>query len=71
LLARAMIQIITFYRKYLSSLKKQPTCRFIPTCSEYGLEAFARYGFFKGGWKLLKRILKCNPLGPSGYDPLD
>lgn len=71
MLANFSIKLIKFYKKYLSSLKSYPMCRFVPTCSEYGIEAIGRYGFFKGGFMLLKRILKCNPLGPSGYDPVE
>ncbi len=46
------------------------TCRHIPTCSNYGMEAIKRYGFFKGGYLTLRRILRCNPFGTSGYDPV-
>ncbi len=45
-------------------------CRHIPTCSEYAIEAIDYYGAFKGSFMALKRILKCNPLGTSGYDPV-
>ena len=51
-------------------LSSQPTCRFTPTCSQYALEAFRKYGPFKGFWLSLKRILRCNPWGGSGYDPV-
>lgn len=71
MLTNLSIKLIKFYKKYLSSLKGYPTCRFVPTCSEYGIEAIGRYGFIKGGFMLLKRILKCNPMGPSGYDPVE
>jgi putative membrane protein insertion efficiency factor len=46
------------------------SCRYIPTCSNYGIEAIQKYGFFKGGWLTFKRILSCNPWGGSGYDPV-
>jgi putative membrane protein insertion efficiency factor len=46
------------------------SCRFVPTCSAYGLEAIKKYGPFKGGWLTLKRILSCHPWGKSGYDPV-
>lgn len=63
------IHIVKFYRMYISPLKK-PTCIFIPTCSQYSLEAFEKYGFFKGGFLTIKRILRCHPFSKGGYDPL-
>lgn len=71
LLKRVAISSIKFYQKYISTLKRRPSCRFVPTCSQYGIEAISQYGFLKGTFKLLKRFLKCNPFGPHGYDPLD
>lgn len=61
--------LIMFYRAAISPLFP-PACRFIPTCSEYGLIAFRRYGFCKGFVLTAKRILKCRPGGPHGYDPV-
>ncbi len=46
------------------------SCRFTPTCSQYGIEAFQKYGVFKGFWLTLKRVLRCHPWGGSGYDPV-
>ncbi|MGB9694685.1 MAG: membrane protein insertion efficiency factor YidD [Caldisericaceae bacterium] len=66
---RALLYIIAFYRKYISPLKP-PTCRFIPTCSEYSFEAINKYGVKKGGWLAIKRILRCNPYFPGGHDPV-
>ena len=63
-----MISIINIYQKIPFSSHKQ--CRFIPTCSNYAKEAILTYGSFKGTYLAIKRILKCNPLGPSGYDPV-
>ncbi|MBU0933990.1 MAG: membrane protein insertion efficiency factor YidD [Spirochaetes bacterium] len=60
---------VILYRKLLSPLFP-PTCRFYPTCSAYTLEALDRYGPLKGLYLSLKRILKCNPYHPGGYDPL-
>ncbi len=64
----AMI-VILFYRRCISPLTPS-SCRFYPTCSEYGLEAFKRFGFIKGFKLTFKRILKCHPKGPYGYDPV-
>ncbi len=64
------IGLIKFYRKYLSGLKAAPTCKFIPTCSEYGIEAIEKYGALKGGVLTVWRILRCNPFSKGGYDPV-
>jgi uncharacterized protein len=63
------IGIIKFYRRFISPITP-PTCRFHPTCSEYGLEAFRRFGFFKGFYLTVKRILKCQPFHKGGFDPV-
>lgn len=69
-LQKAALALIRFYRSYLSVLKPYPTCRFIPTCSEYALEAIKRFGFWRGTLLALWRILRCNPFCEGGYDPL-
>ncbi|MBP5572441.1 MAG: membrane protein insertion efficiency factor YidD [Bacteroidales bacterium] len=69
-LAAPFILLIKFYQICISPLKGGPTCRFTPTCSQYALEAFRKYGPFKGFWLSLKRILRCHPWGGSGYDPV-
>lgn len=61
--------IIRFYQKFISPMTP-PTCRFYPTCSHYGLEAFQKHGAFKGFWLTCKRILKCHPFHPGGFDPV-
>ena len=63
------ILLIKFYRVAISPLLG-PSCRFQPTCSEYGLIAFQRYGFKKGFVLTAKRLAKCRPGGPHGYDPV-
>jgi uncharacterized protein len=68
-LARAMIGAIRFYRKGISPLKP-PVCRFYPSCSQYGLEAVEKYGAAKGGWLLVRRLLRCHPLCRGGFDPV-
>ncbi len=67
---RVMLELVVFYRKYISALKPYPTCRFYPTCSQYAYEAISKYGAIKGGWMAAKRILKCHPFHPGGYDPV-
>ena len=47
-----------------------PKCRFTPTCSQYAIEAFRKYGPFKGGWMAIRRISRCHPWGGSGNDPV-
>ncbi|MGZ0086813.1 membrane protein insertion efficiency factor YidD [Caldibacillus thermoamylovorans] len=64
-----MIALIRFYQRFLSPLKP-PTCRFYPTCSTYGIEAIRRFGALRGGWLTTKRILKCHPFHPGGFDPV-
>ncbi len=64
-----VLKIIRVYQKYLSPLLG-PSCRFHPTCSEYALQAVETYGVFRGGFLAAKRVLKCNPWGGSGADPL-
>lgn len=59
-----------FYQKFLSPLKMKPSCRFYPTCSQYALDAVKKYGCLKGGYLAIKRILKCHPFHPGGYDPV-
>lgn len=70
LLAAPFILLIKFYQTCISPLKPASTCRFTPTCSQYALEAFRKYGPVKGFWLSLKRILRCRPGGGSGYDPV-
>ena len=62
---------IRFYRRYLSGLKRVPTCRFVPTCSEYALKAIEKRGALIGTLKAIWRILRCNPLCRGGYDPVE
>lgn len=67
---RILIRMIKFYRKYLSGMKRYSTCKYYPTCSQYGLEAIEKYGAFKGGLMAVWRILRCNPFSKGGYDPV-
>lgn len=61
--------LIKFYRMAISPLFPG-CCRFTPTCSEYGLIALQRYGFLKGSYLTIRRILRCRPGGGKGYDPV-
>lgn len=61
--------IIRVYQLVISPLLP-PSCRFFPTCSEYGYEAIGKYGFFKGGWMTIKRVARCHPFCKGGYDPV-
>lgn len=64
-----MILLIKVYQRCISPLFP-PTCRFYPTCSTYFIQALQKYGVFKGSYLGIKRILKCHPGNPGGYDPL-
>lgn len=68
-MARAIQVAIRFYRRFISPLKG-PTCRFVPTCSAYALEAVERHGAWRGAWLAVRRVLRCHPLHPGGYDPV-
>lgn len=66
---KIMIGLIKFYRKYISPMKRTK-CPYIPSCSEYGLEAVRKCGAIKGGLLALWRIIRCNPFSKGGYDPV-
>jgi putative membrane protein insertion efficiency factor len=65
-----LIGLIWIYKYALSPLIPA-ACRYTPTCSEYGMQAVKKYGFFKGGFLTMKRIGRCHPWGGSGYDPVE
>ena len=65
----AALSLIRFYQRRISPLKA-PSCRFQPTCSQYAYEAITRFGFWRGGWLTLRRLVKCGPWHPGGYDPV-
>ena len=71
MLTRILLAPVRLYRRFLSPLKRVPTCRFLPTCSEYCIEAVERRGVTVGLAKSLWRILRCNPLFAGGYDPVE
>lgn len=64
-----LIGLVNFYRGAISPMLP-PSCRYTPTCSQYALDALRIHGPFRGSWLALKRILRCNPWGGSGYDPV-
>ncbi|WP_338462604.1 membrane protein insertion efficiency factor YidD [Synechococcus elongatus IITB7] len=64
-----LMALIQFYRRWISPLTPA-SCRFYPTCSQYGLEAIDRFGPLKGSWLTIRRILRCHPFHPGGYDPV-
>jgi uncharacterized protein len=64
-----LLLLIAAYRRWLSPLLG-PRCRFIPSCSAYGLEAIQRHGPWRGGWLTLRRLLRCHPFTPCGCDPV-
>ncbi|MCI5605179.1 MAG: membrane protein insertion efficiency factor YidD [Clostridia bacterium] len=65
-----LIYLIKFYRHHISPYKGGACCRFIPTCSQYALEALEKYGAIKGTYLSVRRILKCHPFHEGGYDPV-
>ena len=65
----ALLLLIRFYRAAISPLFP-PSCRYVPTCSAYAMEASEKYGAWRGGWMAVKRILRCHPFHKGGYDPV-
>ncbi|MGO1580500.1 MAG: membrane protein insertion efficiency factor YidD [Peptoniphilaceae bacterium] len=70
-MTKIMLFLIKFYQKFISKyILVGAHCRFSPTCSQYSYEAYQKYGFLKGSYLSIKRILRCNPFCKGGYDPL-
>ncbi|MBT4511358.1 MAG: membrane protein insertion efficiency factor YidD [Chloroflexi bacterium] len=61
--------LIWFYQKAISPLTPS-SCRYQPTCSQYGYEAISKHGFLKGGWLTSWRIMRCHPFAKGGFDPV-
>lgn len=63
------LYLLRFYKRFISPLLP-PACRFEPTCSVYAMGAIEKYGLARGGWLALKRLARCHPLNPGGWDPV-
>lgn len=66
---RCAVAAVRFYQRFISPLLPD-SCIYIPTCSQYAVEAISKYGVLKGCWLGFKRILRCNPWRDGGYDPV-
>lgn len=64
-----LLGLIRLYQMTFSRLMP-PSCRFTPSCSHYGYEAVSKHGALKGGWMAIKRVARCQPFNPGGYDPV-
>lgn len=69
MIAKLLVVPIRIYRLVISPLLP-PSCRFYPTCSQYAIEAIEKYGALKGSFLAVKRIGRCHPFNPGGYDPV-
>ena len=67
---KILIALVKFYRRYISPMTP-PSCRYIPTCSQYALEALEKYGALKGTWLALKRLSRCHPFHRGEHDFYD
>jgi len=65
----AGVAAIRFYQRWISPYLP-PSCRFYPSCSEYAAQAVVRHGLLRGAWLALRRVLRCHPFHPGGYDPV-
>jgi putative membrane protein insertion efficiency factor len=65
-----MLGFIRFYQSTISRILPPDTCRFYPSCSHYGYQAVYKYGVFKGSLIAIRRVFRCNPWNPGGYDPV-
>ena len=69
MVSKVLLGVIRQYQRFLSPVLPK-ACRYTPTCSVYAQEAIARYGALKGSWLAARRLLRCNPFGGHGYDPV-
>lgn len=70
IIKKILIFMIKLYQKYISPLKRTPSCIYIPSCSLYALEALEKYGAIKGTYLAVRRVLRCHPFHKGGYDPV-
>lgn len=68
-MARVLLALVAAYRYLLSPMLGR-SCRFFPTCSEYAMEALERHGALRGTWLAVRRVARCHPWHPGGYDPV-
>jgi putative membrane protein insertion efficiency factor len=68
-MTRVLIAILRGYQLLISPLLPPQTCRFTPTCSQYAIDAVRKYGPLRGSYRAIRRVLRCHPLHPGGYDP--
>lgn len=66
---RLLIALLRGYKRFISPMLG-PRCRFVPTCSEYAMEAIGRFGVLRGSWLAIRRVGRCHPLHPGGLDPV-
>ncbi|MDD5056907.1 MAG: membrane protein insertion efficiency factor YidD [Sideroxydans sp.] len=64
-----LLRLVRGYQVIFGSVLP-PSCRFIPSCSQYSYDAISKYGVLKGFWLTIKRLIRCNPWNPGGYDPV-
>lgn len=69
MIARALVKVVRGYQVTFGSIMP-PVCRYQPTCSRYAVEALQRHGALRGSWLAARRLLRCNPWGGMGYDPV-
>ncbi len=70
MMKRILIKAVKLYQRYISPLKPRGICIYIPTCSQYAVQALEKYGAVKGSYLAAKRILRCHPFAKGGFDPL-
>ena len=68
-ISRLLIALLRFYKRFISPLLG-PRCRFVPSCSEYSMDAIRLHGPLRGSWLTLRRLGRCHPLHPGGFDPV-
>ncbi|MGE6332140.1 membrane protein insertion efficiency factor YidD [Stenotrophomonas sp. NPDC077659] len=69
MISRLLIALLRFYKRFISPLLG-PRCRFVPSCSEYAMEAISLHGPLRGSWLATRRLGRCHPFHPGGFDPV-